>query len=533
MAYTLPDWTNNPSTSSPLDADNLNLFNAAIDDLDTRVIGVLAVAGAAVGESLATAKGDLIVAGSLDVFATLSVDTDGKILTVDSTQTLGMAWADPAGVATLTAGDSSVTIDDTDPANPTIVVDQANLVIAESQVTSLTTDLAAKVPTTRQILAGTGLTGGGALSADRTLNVGYGTTSSTACVGNDSRLSNARTPTAHASTHATGGTDAVSPSSIGAATSARLITAGTGLTGGGDLTADRTLTVAYGTSGTTAAAGNDTRVVNAVQTTRLITAGTGLTGGGDLTADRTLTVAYGTSGTTAAAGNDTRVVNAVQTTRQVLAGTGLTGGGDLTADRTLTVAYGTSSTTATAGNDTRVVNAVQTTRQVLAGTGLTGGGDLTADRTLTVAYGTSSTTAAAGNDSRLSDSRAPTGTAGGVLNGTYPNPGLNLVTSTPYTHGTTTGTVTIDPTLGNNCNVGTLTGNVTITPSTTGALSGQMLMVVVDPGTSARTLTVTGPTMTTGLSSPFSLAASKIAFLGFRYNATLAAWVLLAYAASL
>jgi hypothetical protein len=138
------------------------------------------------------------------------------------------------------------------------------------------------------------------------------------------------------------------------------------------------------------------------------------------------------------------------------------------------------------------------------------------------------------DDSRLSDSRAPTGTAGGVLNGTYPNPDLDLVTSTPYTHGTTTGTVTIDPTLGNNCYVGALTGNIVLTPSTTGALDGQMLLVQVrGHASSTFTITITGPTLTTGLSSPFSLAGAKYAFLGFRYSATLGGWVLLAYTATL
>jgi hypothetical protein len=88
--------------------------------------------------------------------------------------------------------------------------------------------------------------------------------------------------------------------------------------------------------------------------TRTLTAGTGLTGGGTLSADRTFTVAYGTSAGTAAQGNDTRITGAVQNTRQILAGTGLTGGGDLSADRTLTVAYGTSSTTACVGNDARL-----------------------------------------------------------------------------------------------------------------------------------------------------------------------------------
>lgn len=43
--------------------------------------------------------------------------------------------------------------------------------LAQSQVTGLTTDLAAKVPTSRTITAGTGLTGGGDLSANRTLAV--------------------------------------------------------------------------------------------------------------------------------------------------------------------------------------------------------------------------------------------------------------------------------------------------------------------------------------------------------------------------
>ena len=38
--------------------------------------------------------------------------------------------------------------------------------------------------------------------------------------------------------------------------------------------------------------------------------------------------------------------------------------------------------------------------------------------------GTTAGTVAAGNDPRLSDSRTPTGGAGGVLSGTYPNPGF-------------------------------------------------------------------------------------------------------------
>jgi len=52
-----------------------------------------------------------------------------------------------------------------------------------------------KADKTTTISAGTGLTGGGNLSANRTLSVSYGTAAGTACQGNDSRLSDTRTPT--------------------------------------------------------------------------------------------------------------------------------------------------------------------------------------------------------------------------------------------------------------------------------------------------------------------------------------------------
>lgn len=70
-----------------------------------------------------------------------------------------------------------------------------------------TTALAGYVPTSRTITAGTGLTGSGDLSANRTLAVAFGTSGTTAAAGNDNRLSDARTPLAHAASHVAAGSD--------------------------------------------------------------------------------------------------------------------------------------------------------------------------------------------------------------------------------------------------------------------------------------------------------------------------------------
>ena len=260
-----------------------------------------------------------------------------------------------------------------------------------------------------QIKAGTGLTGGGTLEADRTLTIKYGNTAGTACQGNDVRLADARTPKPHKATHQTGGSDAITPADIGAAAKTIQIKPGTGLTGGGTLEADRTLTVSYGTAAGTACQGNDARLSNA----------------------RTPTAhkaTHKTGGTDALTPAD---IGAVPTTVQVIAGTGLSGGGSLTANRTLAVTYGTAAGTACQGNDARLSNArtptahksthktggtdaltpadigaVPTTVQVIAGTGLSGGGSLAANRTLAVKYGTGAGTACQGNDARVTASEA-------------------------------------------------------------------------------------------------------------------------------
>lgn len=192
--------------------------------------------------------------------------------------------------------------------------------------------------------------------------------------------------------------DSGNVTAVGGAPSSRAISAGAGLTGGGDLSADRTIDVVaadstitvtadaikanVGTAAGTVAAGNDARITGAVPSTRTLTAGTGLTGGGDLSANRTLNVNVGTTAGTVAAGDDARITGAVQNSRTITAGVGLTGGGDLSANRTLNVNVGTTAGSVAAGDDARIVNAVPKTRTITASNGIQGGGDLSADRAL-------------------------------------------------------------------------------------------------------------------------------------------------------
>jgi hypothetical protein len=131
--------------------------------------------------------------------------------------TVPTAQLPAAGNGTVTSvapADGSIVVTGTPNVAPLIAVG----IITESRVTNLTADLAAKyvkpgpgIPSTdttvavqtslglantavqpaRQVASGTGLSGGGDLSADRTLTVAYGTTAGTATQGNDTRVTGA------------------------------------------------------------------------------------------------------------------------------------------------------------------------------------------------------------------------------------------------------------------------------------------------------------------------------------------------------
>jgi hypothetical protein len=337
------------------------------------------------------AKGDML-ARSTTALSRLVVGLDGQALLADSSTSLGVKWA------TVVAGVSSVF------GRTGAVVAQAGDYTA-AQVTGAVAD-------SRQILAGTGLTGGGDLTADRTLAVVDDTSTQRlqfALAGalkatrhrvnfiagsginlnlvDDTALNNQANVTITAVS-----TGAPSPSifsvngaQIGIRSELNLI-AGTnislsGVDNSGAGRVDITITSIGAGPGTVTSVFTRTGAVVAQA--------------GDYTAAQ-VTNAVDSTGSypnpnfipSYAWNKITGAPSFVLSTRQVIAGSGLGGGGPLSADVTLTAnvtsVFGRTGAVVLTAADITAAGGVPATRQVLAGVGLTGGGDLSADRTFAV-----------------------------------------------------------------------------------------------------------------------------------------------------
>lgn len=126
-----------------------------------------------------------------------------------------------------------------------------------------------------------------------------GSSATTAAAGNDARLSDARTPVAHAASHASGGTDPITiaesqVTSLTTDLAARVLTSDARLSDARTPTAHASTHAAAGTDPLTLSESQVTNLVTdlsgKVPTARTVSTTAPLTGGGDLSANRTLAI---------------------------------------------------------------------------------------------------------------------------------------------------------------------------------------------------------------------------------------------------
>lgn len=123
-------------------------------------------------------------------------------------------------------------------------------------------------------------------------------------------------------------------------------------------------------------------IVNKVGITRQVIAGEGLTGGGDLSADRTFNIDKASEMEAQEGALDTKVMTPLRTANAIATIVGAAPG-DLDTLAKLAAAIGDDADFATT-MATALADKVASTRSINPGTGLSGGGDLSADRTLNV-----------------------------------------------------------------------------------------------------------------------------------------------------
>lgn len=138
-----------------------------------------------------------LVAADVGAIATTARGAASGVASLDGSTLVPTAQIPPLDTAKITTGTFAIARIPTGTSSSTVSLGDHTHTYPVSSVNSqtgavvLTAADVSAVPTTRQVIAGTGTTGGGALSSDVTIAVAYGTSSTTAAVGNDSRITGA------------------------------------------------------------------------------------------------------------------------------------------------------------------------------------------------------------------------------------------------------------------------------------------------------------------------------------------------------